>query len=265
MSDSDFAKQYGSWALITGASAGIGRTFAEVLAKKGLNLILVARRESLLDELAQQLEQHHEISTRVIVADMSDTSEVNRVIEQSADLEIGLVIPNAGIETHELFDQQSWQQVDSLLQINMAAPTRLAHHFAGQMRQRGRGGILFVSSIMAYMPSAYLAQYAASKAYIQLLAEGMHKELKSSGVDVTVLAPGLTDTDMGQSVTGGLNAMFRQPLMDPKAVVQAGLSALGKRPVRIAGWMNQLNVFMVSRLLPRAFSTALTHKMFNKH
>ncbi len=116
----------------------------------------------------------------------------------------------------------------------MAAPTRLAHHFAGQMRQRGRGGILFVSSIMAYMPSAYLAQYAASKAYIQLLAEGMHKELKSSGVDVTVLAPGLTDTNMGQSVTGGLNAMFRQPLMDPKAVVQAGLSALGKRPVRIA-------------------------------
>ncbi len=120
MSDSDFAKQYGSWALITGASAGIGKTFAEVLAKKGLNLILVARRKSLLDELAQQLEQHHEISTRVIVADMSDTSEVNRVIEQSADLEIGLVIPNAGIETHELFDQQSWQQVDSLLQINMS-------------------------------------------------------------------------------------------------------------------------------------------------
>ncbi len=265
MPDSGFAKQYGSWALITGASAGIGRTFAEELAKKGLNLILVARRKSLLDELAQQLEQHHEISTRVIVADMSDTSEVNRVIEQSADLEIGLVIPNAGIETHELFDQQSWQQVDSLLQINMAAPTRLAHHFAGQMRQRGRGGILFVSSIMAYMPSAYLAQYAASKAYIQLLAEGMHKELKSSGVDVTVLAPGLTDTDMGQSVTGGLNTMFRQPLMEPEAVVQAGLSALGKCPVRIAGWMNRLNVFMVSRLLPRAFSTALTHKMFNKH
>ena len=265
MSDSGFAKQYGSWALITGASAGIGRTFAEVLAKKGLNLILVARRKSLLDELAQQLEQHYGISTRVIVADMSDTSEVNRVIEQSADLEIGLLIPNAGIETHELFDQQSWQQVDSLLQINMAAPTRLAHHFAGQMRQRGRGGILFVSSIMAYMPSAYLAKYAASKAYIHLLAEGMHKELKSFGVDVTVLAPGLTNTDMGQSVTGGLNAMFRQPLMEPEAVVQAGLSALGKRPVRIAGWMNRLNVFTVSRLLPRAFSTALTHKMFNKH
>lgn len=226
MSDSGFAKQYGPWALITGASAGIGKSFSE--------------------EPAQQLENRHGISTL-----------------GSVDLEIGLLIPNAGIETHEMFDRQSWQQVDSLLQINMAAPTRLAHHFAGEMRKRGRGGILFLSSIMAFMPSAYLAQYAASKSYIQLLAEGMHKELKSAGVHVMALAPGLTDTDMGQSVTKGMNPIARQSLMDPHTVVQAGLSALGNRSVCIVGFLNRLNVFMVSRLMPRVFSTALTYRMFH--
>ena len=93
MSDSGFAKQYGPWALITGASAGIGKSFSEELASRGLNLVLVARRKSLLDELAQQLENRHGISTRTIAADMSNTSEVNQVIERSADLEIGLLIP----------------------------------------------------------------------------------------------------------------------------------------------------------------------------
>lgn len=265
MKQQNFMQQYGQWALITGASAGIGKAFAEELASRGLNLILVARRKPLLNELASALKKKHNIKTRTVVADMSDIAEVDKVIKQCADLEVGLMIPNAGIEIHQQFDKQSWSEVDSLLQINVAAPTKLAHHYAGVMRKRGRGGILFISSVMGYLPSSYLAQYSASKAYIQLLAEGMHKELKSTGVNVSVLAPSLTKTAMGDTVTENMGDLMKRSMMSPKAVVKEGLDALGKRPARIPGRFNRIQMFIATRLLSRKFWPTVTYRVFHRN
>lgn len=254
--------RYGQWALITGASAGIGKTFAKELASRGFNLVLVARRQSLLDELAANLSTEYRVQTQTLTADLSKMEEVEKVLDDTEHLDIGLLIPNAGIEVHETFDQQSWNQVAALMDTNVAAPTRMAHHFAGKMRAKGRGGILFVSSMMAFIPSAYFAQYAASKGYIQMLAEGIHQELKDAGVDVITLAPGLTDTDMGANVAKGQSKMITQGMMSAEDVVTAALNGLGKKPSVVPGFMNRMTVFLVSRLLPRTIAPAAIAKFY---
>lgn len=264
MSKLQFTHKYGPWALITGASAGIGKAFANELASRGLNVILVARRKSLLDDLAAELTSKYSIKTRTIEADMSDINAVNEVILKTQDLDVGLMIPNAGIEIHQLFDKQDWQQVNNLLQINVTAPTKLAHHYSGLMRKKGRGGILFVSSVMGLMPSSFFAQYSASKAYVQLLAEGMNRELKSAGVDVSVLAPNLTKTDMGDTVTQNMSAAMKSSMMAPEAVVLEGLSALGKHPSRVPGFLNRIQMFIMTRLMPRKLWPNITYRVFSR-
>ena len=257
MSNSQFLTLYGPWALITGASSGIGKTFAQQLAQRGFNLVLVARRQPLLDSLANELQQAYAIETRVVVADMAELAEVDALIAACHGLDIGLVIPNAGIEFHESFHRQDWAQVYQLLQVNMLAPTRLAHYFAKSMQSRARGGILFVSSVMGFMPTSYFAQYSASKAYIQLLAEGIHQELKAYNIDVTVVAPGLTDTQMGAGITDSIPGV-KAVMMSSDVVVSQALAALGQRPSVITGWANKISVLLGSRVFPRWAAPTIT-------
>ena len=247
-----FAAKYGPWALVTGASSGIGEEFARQLAADGLNLVLVARRKQRLVQLAKVLTVRHGILTRVVAVDLADPLSLDTVDVATEDLEVGLLVNNAGVENHGAFVGQELDAETTLIQVNVVAPMQLAHRFATKMRQRGRGGVIFVSSAGGYGAWPYLANYAASKAYVLTLGESLYYELAKHGVDVTVLSPGLTDTAMADNIGATVDfTRFPMKTMQPSHVVRTGLKALGRQPSVIPGVWNNFLGFVNKRLLSR--------------
>jgi len=242
--------RFGPWALVTGASSGIGEVFARRLAEIGLNLVLVARREDRLRKLAEDLQSRHSISTRVVAVDLSQEGFLPRIERATNDLEIGLLVNNAGIATAGKFLDNDLGAELALLHINNRAPLILAHHFGQGMRHRGRGGIIFVSSIVALAGVPMWTNYAASKAYDLVLAEGLAKELRHQGISVLAVCPGATLTELWPS---GAKPFFA---MKPNAVADVALNKLGKRTTVVAGLMNKVIAFS-TRLLPRSWNAAI--------
>lgn len=252
----DFAGRYGPWALITGASAGFGELFARRLAQRGLHVALLARRRERLEALASELEQAHGVQTRVIAADLSAPDMLETVTAQTADIEVGLLVNNAGFTNSGEFLDNDLDAEIRLVDVNCRAAMVLAHHFGRQMRQRGRGGIIFSASIAGFNAIPFWSNYAASKGYDLLLAEGLHDELKPHGVDVLAMCPGATHTEF---------ATYRGPLarlmaMRPEPVVDGALHALGRRRTWVAGPLNKLNVTLM-RLLPRRLNSLIAGKV----
>ncbi len=249
---SSFAKKYGPWAVVTGASAGIGQEFARQLAAQGLNLILVARREEKLRDLADELEQKHNTETQVVAVDLA-SADALRVIEQATEkIDIGLVINNAGVENHGSFLDLSIDAEAQLLQLNVVALMRLSHYFGRRLQSRGQGGIILVSSAAGYGAWPYLSNYAASKSYVLTFGESLHYELAKHGVDVTVLSPGLTETAMADSIGTGVDfSKFPMRVMQPSDVVRSGLKALGRKASVIPGAWNNVLLFAGKRILSR--------------
>ena len=240
-----FREQYGPWALITGASAGIGEGFAWILAEQGINLILVARNQERLTQKAAEIQARYPtIQIKTHAADLSLSGSVEPLIEVTSGLEIGLAIPNAGMETTGSFLKHNLADEQRLIQLNISAPVHIAHHYGRLMSQRGRGGIILLSSIAGYGSTPYAANYSASKAYILSFGEALHYELKKQGIDVLVLSPGFTDTPM--VANSGVNwAQLGLPYMDAYSVALAGLNALGKKTSIIPGHLN--NILMAAR------------------
>ena len=261
----DFKGRYGPWALVTGASSGMGAEFARQLAGKGMNLVLVARREQALAELKRGLEQRDGVSVRVLAQDLTDEAALPAIAEATEDLEIGLLVPCAGVETHGNFLGNRIEQEEGMMMVNMVSPLALAHHFAARMAARGRGGIVFVAATLGYQPVPYFANYAASKAYVLALGEALHFELKGKGVDVTVLSPGLTRTPFGKALELDID-FSRMPMrsMAPEPVVAAALAALGRRSAVVPGTMNRVMAFAAQRILPRARAAGLFGGMIEK-
>lgn len=261
---SAFRGQYGPWALITGSSAGIGEAFAWILAEWGFNLIMVARNRERLEQKAAEIQaQNPNIQVQIHAADLSVPGTVEALLATTATLEIGLVIPNAAMETNGAFLKHDFTDEQHLIQLNITAPAQLAHHFGRLMSQRGRGGILFVSSIAGYGPTPYLANYGASKAYILSLGEALHYELKPKGVDVLVLSPGLTFTPL--ATNSGINwAQIGAPLMDADTTALIGLKALGRKSSVIPGLINWLVIFTRKYLFTRAFNITFFGRMIER-
>ncbi len=178
-------------ALITGASGGIGKCFAEKLAAKNTNLIIVARSENKLNALAQQLEQQHNIQVDVIVKDLSQTSAPQEVFDavQAKGLSVDLLINNAGFGDYGEFIQTDCDRQIQMIQLNNIAVVALTHKFLPQMRERGSGSIINVSSIAAYQPIPYLSIYAATKAFVRSFSEALWAENRQYGVRVLVVSP----------------------------------------------------------------------------
>ena len=258
-----FATKYGPWALVTGASSGIGEEFARQLAARGLNLILVARRKDRLEALARELERGQSVKVRVIQADLSTPGGIETVKEDTADLEVGLLVNNAGTAAGMgAFTKSDIELEETVVYLNNIAPLKLAHHFAARMSKQGKGGILFTSSTSAFQPTPYLANYAASKAYLLSLGEALNAELKTKGVDVTVLVPGATKTEMATMFDDIDMSKVRMNWMDVKPVVQTALSALGKRSYVVPGGFNKVMHFMAKRVLSsKAMSTVFANLM----
>ena len=251
---------YGPWAIVTGASQGIGEGFVRELAKRGMNIILTSRRPPRLEALANALSAEYKIETRVVKADLSVAGAGAQLMRSVEDLDVGLVISNAGGARMGGFLQNSLTDLRADLFLNVNSHLEIARSFAYTARSRDRrAGLLLVSSTAALQPMALGAGYSAAKAFVLNLGESLHRELAEVGVDVTVLLPGPTNTD-------GLNhrddiAMGDLPMsaMSVERLVDEGLSALeARRASHIAGFMNR----WIARLLPRRmlgwmFSTML--------
>ena len=190
-----FLERYGPWALVTGASAGIGAEFSRQLAAMGLNLILVARRRERIEELAGRLESTSKIQVRTIIADLSQPDFLSLILSRTESIDVGLLVNNAGFGIAGKFLEHEVEKELALLDVNCRAPLILTHAFGRQMTQRKRGGIIFVSSVSGYIATPYESSYAASKVYELFLAESLRYELGKEGVDVLALCPGSTDTE----------------------------------------------------------------------
>jgi uncharacterized protein len=195
MSKNDFQERYGPVALVTGASSGIGQAFAELLAAKGLDLVLVARRVERLNELAARLEKQCGIKVKVCETDLARATAAQQILDATAALEIGLVISNAGFGFKGAYTSCDPKVMADMLQVNCNTPMQLAHGFIPRLRKRGTGGIVFTSSIEGLMGCPYSTAYSASKALVNALGEGLWAELQPEGIDVLTLCPGATESE----------------------------------------------------------------------
>ena len=245
-----FVERFGPWAVVTGASSGIGEAFAQKLAAMRINLVLVARREDRLRRLAVSLQRQYSVSTQVVSADLSREDFMPLIERATANLQVGLLVNNAGIATNGKFLDNDLGSELAMLHINNRAPLILAHHFGRLMRKYGRGGMIFLSSSVAFSGVPSWSNYAASKAHDLVFAEGLAKELRQDGISVLALCPGATKTEFWPS---GSKPLF--PLQ-PNTVVDIALKKLGRRTIVIAGWINAITAFS-TRLLPRSWNATI--------
>ncbi len=248
-------QRFGPWALVTGSSSGIGKEFAHQLAASGLNLILVARRQDALESLGHQLAADFGVEYRVVSLDLSDEGFLDRLEASTQDAGGALSFFT------DMLDQDR-EGLHRMLRLNTAAHLDLAHHFGRRLAERGRGGLLLVSSLGARQGWPGAADYAASKAFVMVLGESLHLELAKLGVSVTVLLPGATETEMVRSYgvdAATMNQMMRpMRLMSVDQVVAEGLGALNaNRPMHITGRLNRT----MASLLPRGAFTRMLGSM----
>lgn len=233
-----FRQRFGPWALVAGASDGIGESFARQLAERGLNVALLARREALLEEVAAGLRADHGVETRVVVADLTAEDLDQRLARGTDDLEIGLLVYNAGaVHGARHFHDQPVEHAMGLVHLNCRGPVLLSHRLGGRMRQRGRGGMLLLTSMAALSGSSYTAAYCATKSFDLILAEALWHELGPQGVDVMAVIAGATRTP---SMLSSNEAFEDYPgIMEPSDVASGALANLGRGPVWVAGEANR--------------------------
>lgn len=245
--------KYGRWAVITGASSGIGRSFAERLARAGMNLVLVARSEGALQQTAEELHSRYAVRTRVLALDLTDSIARETLDVETLDLDVGLLVNNAAVEQRGAFVRHTPDELRDVIEVNVTAPTELGQRFGQRFVKRGRGGIIFVSGSIGYQGVPYLANYAATKAHQVNLAEALYYELRSYGVDVIGLSPGLTKTPMvgrlEQTIRFGRIGMLQ---LRPDYVAKAGLRQLGRRPSAVVGAEYRFFAMLTKRILSRA-------------
>jgi short-subunit dehydrogenase len=254
---SQLAERYGPWAVVTGASAGIGAEFALRVAERGINVVLVARRRNRLEELASTIEDMYRVEARVAPADLTARDVVEVLQPAIADIEIGLLINCAGVGSSGPFLDMDPSVQESMINLNCRAPMLLTHEIVQGMRERGRGGVIFVSSVNGFCAARGMTNYNATKAYDLLFAESLAEELRPYGVDVQALCPGGTITEFQQVAgldTRNFGPLARLMFVRPASVVATSLRTLGGRVTVIPGVLNKLAVLLI-RLMPRRLST----------
>jgi uncharacterized protein len=227
--------RYGSWAVVTGASSGIGREIALRLAKAGLNLVLVARSQAVLEQMAKDLSDRHEIEVRLVVKDLALEKNIEALVAQTQDLDVGLLIAAAGFGTSGAFLNSQLEQELEMLNVNCRALLGLTWHFSRRFAQQQRGGIVLMSSIVGFQGMPFAAHYAATKAYVQTLAEALSVELAPMGVDVLVSAPGPTNSGFGDRA-----GMKMGKVLSAGEVAQGTLNALGRKSTVLPGFLSKL-------------------------
>ena len=246
----NFKQQYGEWALVAGASEGLGACYAEQLAGQGLNVVLVARRADRLETLKQALTEKFAVQVKTLALDLSELASMEAIVAETRGLEVGLLVFNAAFSRVGAFHQHALAAHMQEVDINVRMPLALIHHFSQPMLARKRGGVLLMSSLSAFQGSAYISTYAASKAFQILLAEGLWEEWRAHGVDALVCVAGAIRTPTYLASA----PQQTRATMEPAAVAREALAALGKQPYVIPGLTNKLASFLIRHLLPRRWT-----------
>lgn len=254
-----------SWVLITGASSGFGEEFARQYAEQGHPLVLVARRLDKLQALAASLRQQYNTEVIVEQVDLSIIDAVialhQRLLEQG--IAIGTLVNNAGHGLQGPFLDSKRDAALAMVQLDIASLTAVTHIFAQDMRKRGRGKILLVASLLAYLGVQNFAVYSAAKAYVLRLGEALHRELKPHGVTVTALCPGISDTGFATAAQMKMTPGLKLLMMQPAPVVRAGIRALEAGRISVVpGLANKINVIF-TWATPRWLHQAVFSRIMN--
>jgi len=252
--------RFGPWALVTGASSGIGKEFARQLAASGLHLVLVARRLVLLEDFGRSLTAAYGISYRALSLDLSQDGFLEPLAAATRDLDIGLVVSNAGTVNLGEFLSFDRSLLHQMVRLSVSAHLDLAYHFGERLAARKRGGIILLSGMGASQGVPYTANDSATRAYVLTLGETLNFEFKKHHVNVTVLMPGPTQTPLIDKIGLDVKSMPLKPMTAAQCVSE-GLAALNEnRPSHLAGAMNRV----MNRLLPRAQFRAMNANMLLK-
>lgn len=254
-----------SWVLITGASSGFGEEFARQYAAKGHSLVLVARRLDRLQTLAESLRRAYGVNVLVEQVDLSDVHAIGQLHSRLRDqgIAVDILINNAGHGLQGPFLDAPLDAAMAMVQLDIASLTAVTRLFGQDMRQRGRGRILLVASLLAYYGVQNMAVYSAAKAYVLRLGEALHREFKRDGVTVTSLCPGMSDTGFAQAAKQKITFALKLLMMKPEPVVRAGIRALQAGRISVVpGWANKSAVAMVWAT-PRWMHQAIFARLMN--
>jgi short-subunit dehydrogenase len=242
-----FKEKYGKYALVTGASSGIGKEFAYLLAERGISPILVARREERLKEISLEITKKYNVESPFFKVDLTEEESYKTLFKLTEKYDIGLLVNNAGFGYYGKFINQDEEKQAEMIKLNVFTFAMLTKAFSKYFVEKGRGGIILVSSLAAFQPTAGMALYGATKGFELLLGEGFYEEIRGKNVDVTVLCPSATLTEF-QSVAEGVPHKG----MKARDVALCGIKSLGKRVIAIPGFWNKI-VGKLYRFFPRAF------------
>src|ERR1700675_759828 len=253
-------KRFGPWALVTGASSGIGKEFAQQIAASGINIVLVARREDLLKEVGVEFSKRYGVELRAVVLDVSREDFIRQLASATDDLDIGLVVSNAGTGNPGEFLKLDRQLLEETLRLNTMSHLDIAHYFGGKLAERRRGGLILVGAMGAENGIPCMANDGGAKAYVHSLGEALHYEFKPLGVYVTVLAAGFTNTAVLDKFGLDPKTMPMKP-MSVEQCVSEGLSGLRKnRSKVIPGRLNRILNALVPASLARKIEADLIDK-----
>ncbi len=253
-------RQFGPWALVTGASSGIGKEFARQIAASGINVVLVARREALLTELGRAISQEFDVQYRALAMDLSQEGFIAGLADATRDIDIGLVVSNAGTGNPGEFLKLDRQLLQATLRLNTMAHLDISHHFGAKLAKRRRGGLILVGAMGAENGIPRIANDGAAKAYVHSLGEALHYEFKPLGVYVTVLAVAVTNTEVLEKFGFDPKTMPMKPLSVEQCVSE-GLNALRVNRSRIIpGRLNRI----MNALVPASVARKMEADMIGK-
>jgi uncharacterized protein len=250
-------QRFGPWALVTGASSGIGEALARQLAASGLNLVLVARRGALLERLGNELHSRFGIDYRVVALDLTSEDILTPIRAATDDLEVGLLISNAGGPLPGQFLGLSSDTVFGQVRLDVHTPLQLIHHFVPRMAARGRGGLILVSAMGATSGLPLVATTSAGKSFVESLGRSLHAEFAELGVNTTVLIVGPTDTRVIDMLGLDRGRMPIKPQSADATAAEALAALAANRPAHLSGRLNRL----IYRLVPATVTTRLARSM----
>ena len=248
-----FSARYGAWALIAGASEGLGAAFARALAGRGVNLVLVARRKAPLDALADEVRGASGVETRCYEGDLASTAFLDKLVAECAGLDLGVVVCNAAQAPIGDFVTRDVGDLNRVVDVNVRAPLLLLRGLLPGMVARKRGAVIVMTSFTGHLGTPRIAAYAASKAFLRVLGESLWYELRPHGIDAIACSCGAVRTP-GYNSAAGKDA---PGTLDPDRVVKQALWALGGGPVVMPGLINRLSTIIMSRFLPKRVAIAI--------
>jgi len=249
--DINFKEKYGPVALVAGASEGLGAAYSIALAAKGMDVILIARRSVPLENTGSYIREFYGVNVTTISCDLSESDAMQHIRASLGEVEVNFLVYNAALSYIGPFLQLNPEEHEKIVTVNCLAPMKMVFEFGSRMIEKGKGGIVLMSSLAGFQGSGFLTTYAASKAFNRILGEGLWYEWKKKGVDVIACCAGATATPGYINSNPKKPSMFAPKIQQPEEVVEECLQKIGKVPSFAAGSGNKIATFFMSRVFSR--------------